>query len=71
MLALVLFTRLMRGVPEASLRREYRRRFGRLLRTRPDPDVIFAYVLRCLMHYHAHTMACQMATGRTPVFNTY
>jgi radical SAM superfamily enzyme YgiQ (UPF0313 family) len=69
--AVVLFARLMTGIPEASLRREYRRRIGRLLKVRRDPSVILIYVIKCAMHYHAHTMATQMASRKTPVYNSY
>jgi radical SAM superfamily enzyme YgiQ (UPF0313 family) len=70
-MAAVLFARLMRGVPEAALRREYRRRLWRLLRSRPDPNVAVLFLLKCAMHYHQHTMSRQMAAGRTAVVNTF
>jgi radical SAM superfamily enzyme YgiQ (UPF0313 family) len=66
-----LFARLMAGVPEAPLRREYRRRVLRLLRSRRDPMVLWIYVLKCAMHYHAHTMARAMASDRTQLVNTF
>ena len=69
--AVGLFARLMAGVPEASLRKEYRRRMLRLLRTRRDPGVVMFYVIKCAMHYHAHYMARQMASGGSKVFNSY
>src|SRR5439155_12914757 len=43
----VLFGRLMRAVPDAGLRREYRRRLWRLVRSRPDPGLLFMYLLKC------------------------
>ena len=61
--AAVLFARLMRKVPDAALRREYRRRAARLLRVRRDPSVLLLYLVKCAMHYHCWTMARQMATG--------
>ena len=69
--AAVLFARLMRGVPDPSLRREYRRRIGRLLKVRRDPGMIWIYVVKCAMHFHALTMARQMDSGRTPIYNTF
>jgi radical SAM superfamily enzyme YgiQ (UPF0313 family) len=64
------YHRLMRGVEDAGLRREYRRRVGRLLRVRPDPVVLFVYLIKCAMHYHHYTMAKQMAESDDLVFNT-
>jgi radical SAM superfamily enzyme YgiQ (UPF0313 family) len=69
--AAVLFGRLMREVPEADLRREYRRRLGRLLRARPDPNVLLDYLVKCAMHYHHHTLARQMASGRSRLCNSF
>ena len=66
-----LFLQLMRNVPEASLRREYRRRIGRFLKVRRDPAALLFFVFNCAMHYHAHTMARQMVSGRTAVFSGY
>ena len=67
----VLVGRLMRGVPEAHLRLEYRRRLWAAWRARPNPSVLLVYALKCAMHYHQHTMARQMASGRTPVYNSF
>jgi radical SAM superfamily enzyme YgiQ (UPF0313 family) len=52
-----LFLRLMRYVPEADLRRTYRRRILRMLRVRHDPAVWLAYVMKCAMHYHHYRLA--------------
>ena len=66
-----LFARLMRRVPEASLRREYRKRLARLLQQRPDPHLLFLYTVKCAMHYHHHTMARQMAVGQSALVNSF
>ena len=66
-----LFARLMRRVPEASLRRQYRRRLARLLQKRPDPHLLFLYTVKCAMHYHHHTMARQMALGQSALVNSF
>src|SRR5262249_50790256 len=58
--SVVLFSRLMRWVPEAWLRKEYRQRVWRLLRARRDPNVLILYLIKCAMHYHQYTMARQM-----------
>jgi hypothetical protein len=69
-ISLVLFRRLMKGIPEASLRREYRRRLARLLKARPDPNIFVLFLFKCAMHYHHFTMAKQMATGRSRIYNS-
>jgi hypothetical protein len=69
--AVGLFVRMMHGIPEKHLRREYRRRIFRLLKVRRDPGTILYYTIKCLSHYHAHVMASQMAGGRSPIFNSW
>jgi radical SAM superfamily enzyme YgiQ (UPF0313 family) len=69
--ALVLFRRLMRGIPEASLRAEYRRRLGRLLKRSRNPYLVLLYLIKCAMHYHMYTRARQMVEGRSrPLIGT-
>ena len=65
------FARLMRDVPEADLRREYRSRLARLLRARPEAETLFIYLIKCAMHYHHHAMTRQMIDGRRPLVNTF
>jgi radical SAM superfamily enzyme YgiQ (UPF0313 family) len=69
--AIGLFARMMRDIPEVYLRREYRKRLWRFLKHRRNPGSILIYVLHMAQHYHAHTMAKQMASGRTRVYNSY
>jgi radical SAM superfamily enzyme YgiQ (UPF0313 family) len=69
--AAFLFARLMRNVPEAALRREYRRRLWRLVKSRPDPNVLVLYLFKCLMHYHQYTLARQMAAADGRVVNSF
>jgi radical SAM superfamily enzyme YgiQ (UPF0313 family) len=66
-----LFARLMGRVADAGLRAEYRRRVGRLLRARPEPDLLFNYLVKCAIHFHHYTMARQMAAGDGAVFNSF
>jgi hypothetical protein len=66
-----LYARLMWRVPDATLRAEYRRRIGRLLRAQPGPDLLFNYVVKCAIHFHHYTMARQMATGAGAVYNSF
>ncbi len=65
-----LMARLMKGVPEASLRREYRKRFWRLLKARRDPGMVVFYVIHMAMHYHAYTLATSLSSRRELV-NSY
>jgi radical SAM superfamily enzyme YgiQ (UPF0313 family) len=58
-----LYFRLMNGIPERSLRREYDRRFKNLLKKRWDPGIWLYYLIMVAFHYHAHTLARQMAKG--------
>src|SRR4051794_21697753 len=69
--AMGLFMRLMTGVPEAHLRREYRKRLWRFLKVRRDGAMLLFYVIHMAQHYHAYTMATQMSSGRTRVYNSY
>ena len=69
--AIGLFARLMRGVPERALRREYRKRVIGLLRARPDPQLLFLYTVKCAMHYHHYVMARDMASNRNAVVNSF
>ncbi len=69
--SVVLFFRLMRLIPEAHLRNEYRRRLGRLLRRRREPAVLFAFLIKCAMHYHHYTMVQQMLSQGAPIVNSF
>jgi hypothetical protein len=69
--AIGLLARLAWRVPEPALRREYVRRVWRLAKRRHDPGVLWIYVTKCAMHYHAHSMARRMVEGQTPVVNSY
>ena len=71
MTCLVLYRRLMSEVPEASLRKEYRKRVLRMLWKRPDPNLIAFYLVKCAIHYHHYTMAREMAAGAGPVRNSF
>jgi hypothetical protein len=58
------FVRLMRHVPEASLRRECRRRLWRVVKRRREPLVLQAYAIKCAMHYHVRRMVREMLVER-------
>jgi radical SAM superfamily enzyme YgiQ (UPF0313 family) len=67
----VLFGRLHRNVPEASLRKEYRKRLWRLMKSRWQTDLWMVYLIKCLMHYHHYTLARQMETGDSRLVNSF
>jgi radical SAM superfamily enzyme YgiQ (UPF0313 family) len=67
----VMYHQLMRGVPEANLRDEYRRRIRNLLRTRRDPVVLSVYLIKCAIHYHVHTMVENMNNCQNRIVNTF
>jgi radical SAM superfamily enzyme YgiQ (UPF0313 family) len=69
--AVGLFIRLMTRVPEAALRREYRKRLLHMLRERPDPQLFFLYTIKCAMHYHHYTMARRMTAERPTLMNSF
>ena len=69
--AIGLFARLMSGIPERHLKREYRRRVWRYLQHRRNPGMLLLYLVKVAQHYHAHTMATQMKEGRSQVYNSY
>jgi radical SAM superfamily enzyme YgiQ (UPF0313 family) len=69
--ALGLTIQLLRNIPEASLRAEYRRRIARFLKVRRDPTALLSLVFSCAMHYHAHAMARRMLSGRGAVVSGY
>ncbi|GIW87851.1 MAG: B12-binding domain-containing radical SAM protein [Isosphaeraceae bacterium] len=66
-----LFVRLMTSIPEAHLRREYRRRFLRVLRVHRRPGMVLFYLFHLAMHYHAYSMARDMASQPTAIVNSY
>lgn len=63
--------RLLNRVPDTALRARYRRQLWRLIRWRKDPAVLFAYVVKCAIHFHHYTMSHQMATNKALVFSHY
>jgi len=69
--AAVLYVQLMRMVPDKQLRREYRKRIGRLIRARREPVVLFVYIIKCAMHYHHFTMARQMLEEDAAIVNSF
>jgi hypothetical protein len=61
--AIYIFVQLMRHVPEARLRREYRRRIWRAIAHNPNPRLIRVYAMTCAAHFHYDRLIAQwMAT---------
>jgi radical SAM superfamily enzyme YgiQ (UPF0313 family) len=67
----VLFFRLMRLIPEAALRRVYRQRFWRFVKTRPNTRLGLIYLIKCAIHYHLYALTRNMVEGRSAVYNTF
>jgi len=69
--ALGIFLRLMARVEDSALRREYRKRLWRMLRARPEPSVWMVYAMKCMIHYHHHSMAQEMTPESSRLVNTF
>ncbi len=69
--AIGLFFRLMTRIPEASLRREYRRRLWGLLKVHRRPGFILGYLFHMAMHYHAYSLARRVANPELQLINSY
>jgi radical SAM superfamily enzyme YgiQ (UPF0313 family) len=69
--AVAAYLRLMHGIPEAELRREYRQRLWRVFKTRPKPSVLRTYAIRCAMHYHFQTLVRRMTGEAGTVINAF
>ncbi len=66
-----LYVRLMTGIPERKLRKEYHKRVMNLVRKRWDPGLWLYYLIKVAFHYHANTLATNMATGKSAIVNSY
>jgi radical SAM superfamily enzyme YgiQ (UPF0313 family) len=66
-----LYFRIMTGIPEPHLRREYHRRFWNLVRRRFDPGIWLYYLIKTSMHYHAHLMARSMVSDKQTIVNSW
>jgi radical SAM superfamily enzyme YgiQ (UPF0313 family) len=58
--AVALMFQLMRRIPRAELRREYRGRVLRAALRRRDAAVLRVYALKCALHFHAFMLAEEM-----------
>ena len=62
--------RLTHAVPNEALRAEYRERINKMIKHGRDPSVLFAFALKCGLHYHHYTMSQQMAHEEMPLVST-
>jgi len=62
--AVAIIRQLMRRIPDAGLRRQYRHRLWRAARVARDPAVLQIYALKCALHFHAYRLAEQMLAAR-------
>ena len=63
---LYIFVQLMRVVPDAELRRQYRRRIWLAMKRRPNIRLIRIYCMTCAAHFHYDRLIAQMTA--TPPF---
>jgi len=68
---MVLSWRVLHGVPEPRLRREYRRRLWRLLKVRRDLPTLFVFLIKCASHYHYYRMAQEISREETVTQNPF
>ncbi|KAA5544657.1 DUF4070 domain-containing protein [Roseiconus nitratireducens] len=68
----VMYWRLMRGVPDAKLRRVYRQRIWGAIKARiATPSIFFFYTIKCAMHYHHHKMTHDMIDDPSKFVSSY
>ena len=67
----VLISRIAAQLPDRKLWGFYRRRFWMFLRSRPEPQVLRIYALKCAIHWHMHKFVQQLKDRARPVVNTY
>jgi hypothetical protein len=61
--AFAIIFQLMRRIPDAALRREYRHRLWQAAKSRREPALLQVYALKCALHFHAFMMARQMMSS--------
>ena len=62
--------RLTHAVPDQDLRIEYRKRLDKIHARRRDPSVLFAYAVKCGLHYHHYKMSQDMVRDDMPLVST-
>jgi len=69
--SLGLFARLMSGVSDPRLRREYRKRLWGFLKVHRRPGLLLFYVFHLAMHYHVSKLAHDMTTREAHLVNSF
>ncbi|HWI26299.1 MAG TPA: radical SAM protein [Stellaceae bacterium] len=67
----VILGRLALGVGDARLRRKYLSGLWRFLKAGRDPDVLWVYAVKCVMHYHYHRMLARMSRADAAIVNNF
>lgn len=67
----IILGRLALGVGDARLRRKYLGGLWRFLKAGRDPDVLWVYAVKCVMHYHYHRMLAQMSRAGAAIVNNF
>ena len=62
--ALYIVMQLMRHVPDAGMRREYRRRLWKAMKRRPNPRLLRVYAMMCAAHFHYDRLVAQLSAAR-------
>ena len=69
---LYLYRRVMREIPERDLIPTYKKRFWRLVRTRPfEPHLWLHYIIKITMHYHYYTIIQAMKSDAKEAVGTW
>jgi hypothetical protein len=62
-------TQLMRGVPDATLRRDYRRRLWNVVKRGDRLHLLRVYAIKCALHFHFDRLITQMLAERAQLEN--
>ena len=66
---LFIYTRLMRGVPDESLRRDYRLRLWTVVKRRPRLHLLRVYAIKCALHFHFDRLITRMLAERAQLMD--
>lgn len=64
-----IYTRLMRGVPDEALRRDYRLRLWTVVKRRPRLDLLRVYAVKCALHFHFDRLITRMLAERAQLMD--
>jgi radical SAM superfamily enzyme YgiQ (UPF0313 family) len=69
--ALYVYTRILSTLPDAELKKEYKKRFRRFLKVHKRPGLALFYLFHMTMHYHVSKMSTDMRVGRKQMVNSF